>query len=108
MSDLDYRGLPVLTLGTDVPDVPECQSAHRPDHDLGCAQHDGRHDHDWCVVHAHGQVTIRCRVCGGRCCSTLYDWQEGRNPCIGLRHHADYHVGRYGGVEPVGGRWVAR
>lgn len=101
-----YRGLPVLRLGEEVPDVPECHSWHRSDHDRRCPQHDGSHVHEWAVVHVHDELTIRCRICGGRCCSTLYDWQEGRNPCIGLRHHRDYHVFRDGGVEPVGGHWI--
>lgn len=108
MSDeLTYRGLVVMTLGVDVPDVPEC---HAPRGHTGCAQHDGLHVHGWVVVHAPAvghvtppALTIRCRWCGGRCCSTLYDWEPGRNPCIGLRHHVDYHVFRDGGVEPVGG-----
>lgn len=106
MSGLDYRSLPVLVLGSDVPDVAECHCSHTAGHGPGCPQHDGSHDHNWCVVHVHGQLTIRCRVCGGRCCSTLYDWEPGRNPCIGLRHHRDYHVFRDGGVEPVGGFWL--
>lgn len=106
MTDLDYRGLPVLTLGVDVPEVAEC---FEPAGHVGCDQHDGRHDHEWAVVHVgklRPVVTIRCRHCGGRCCSTLYDWEPGENPCIGLRHHTDYHVFRDGGVEPVGGRWL--
>lgn len=101
MIGLDYRGLPVLTLGVDVPDVAECHTAGR-DHG-SCDQHDGRHGHQWAVVHVHRQLAIRCRVCGGRCCSSLADWEPGRNPCIGLRHHPDYHVYRDGGIEPVGG-----
>ncbi len=69
--------------------------------------HDGTHVHEWAAVHAYGkQITIRCRHCGGRCCSTLADWEPGRNSCIGLRHHTDYHVYRDGGFEPVGGIWL--
>lgn len=71
--------------------------------DFSCRQCDGLHQHEWVEVEVFlssnvAEVVSRCRVCGGRRCSSLGD----PNPCILRRHHTEPHLMADGTIRRVG------